>query len=82
MDKLLTVTTELDGIKIVELDEQALYGDINPYTDEGIKIFLAYCAENEYLHYYGMPDMDFSVESAIAEAHANNCTHLLLDNLS
>ena len=58
-----------------------LLGDVSPYSDEGMAIFRAFCAEKG-ITYYAAPNEDFFEFEAFEKAQADGNTYLIMDNLS
>ncbi len=71
----------LNGYNLLYDGAEALYGDVNPYSDAGMEIFRAFTAEKG-ITYYGAPKEDFFEFEAYEKAEAEGNTYLLMDNMS
>jgi hypothetical protein len=58
-----------------------LFGDVDPYSDGGIQIFRAFCAEKG-VTYYAAPREEFFEHEAYEKAQAEGNTYLIMEDLS
>lgn len=69
-------------IEVIEMpDKKEVYGDADPYTEEGFAIFRKWLKDNG-VTYYGKPKEDFFMSEAYALAKKEGNTKLIADNLS
>lgn len=63
-----------------ELDEE-IYNDVSMYSEEGIALFKAFCAEHN-VHFYAADRENFSMLEAFTEAVNAGADYLLAEDLS
>lgn len=72
----------LDGYEIFYgKTAEAIWGELDQYSNEGIAAFKAFCAENG-VSYYAAPKEDFFTWQAYELAEQEGNTYLIMDNLS
>lgn len=62
--------------------EKEICGDVNPYSDEGIKKFKKWMSEHPEVYYYAEPKEEFSELVAVKKAQEAGCTTVLMENMS
>lgn len=72
---------ELDGWRLVALDEAGIYGDVDPYSKAGTAAFKAWCAKNS-VYYYGRPRESFFNWEAIDLAEKANASYVIMEDMS
>lgn len=86
------VVQERDGVKVINdynlmygglLDDtpSPLFGDVAPYSDEGIEIFQAFLKEKG-ITYYAAPREDFFVFLGFEKAQREGNKYLIMEDLS
>jgi len=71
----------LDGYRLVYLDEAGIYGDVDPYSDEGIELFRAWLVEAG-VSSYSRTREDFFMFEAWAQAEEEGNNYLVVEDLS
>jgi len=71
----------MSKVEMIKFDEDAIYGGVDPYSEEGVSIFKKYCVDNG-VHYYGRPRELFNINEAYAQAEAKGCKYLIAEDMS
>lgn len=71
----------LDGWRLLELDEAAIYGPNDPFGDEGIATFRTWC-DFKGVTYYARPRGTFLKAEAYDIAESDGNTYLIMEDLS
>lgn len=67
-------------IKLLDVENE-IYGDKNPYSEEGINTLRSWLSDNDVC-YYGRPKEDFFISEAIEIAERVGTSSVLVENLS
>lgn len=72
---------ELDGWRLLELDEAGIYNGVDAYSDEGIKLFKAFCKDRS-VAFYAAPKDEFVAAHGYDYAEKTGKSYLIMENLS
>jgi hypothetical protein len=64
-----------------DLFEEEIYGGLDPYSDEGINRFIAFCKKHN-IHCYSRPREQFYKHQAVEQALTNKAEYLVMEDLS
>ena len=68
-------------MKIIQVGELDIYKGVDPFSEEGFKIFKEYVKQHNAF-YYAREKEDFFIDEAIKSAEKMNASVLIVENLS
>jgi hypothetical protein len=71
----------MEVINICDLDLDSIYGGVDPYSDEGIKLFKQYCLDND-CYFYAYSKECYNLPSAMFKAQARGFSKIIVEDLS